>query len=86
MGMKADSNDDMMIDEKECGNLEDDMESMVCNAIVDHCDLNGDGSVCGCEFLACVYMHGKETGCVSECPCSPEDDSMYCQGLEYCVE
>ena len=85
MGMKADQNDDMSIDGDECDNLEDEFEGFVCHAILDNCDLDGDGAVHGCEFLACVHMHGEETGCIAECPCKPDDESMYCWGLGMCI-
>ena len=86
MAMKADTNDDMSLDAHECDNIEDDMEGFVCHAIIEHCDLDGDGAVHGCELLACIHMHGEETGCVAECPCGPENHSHYCEGLHMCHE
>jgi len=74
----------MAVDHHECHELEDEFDSWVCHTIVDHCDLDGDGAVHGCEFLECVHMYGDETGCIAECPCMPEDDSMYCEGLMWC--
>ena len=43
MGMRADSNGDMSVDHDECAVVEDEFENWVCHAIVDHCDLDGDG-------------------------------------------
>lgn len=78
LGAKADMNGDMSVDHHECSELKDEFEGHLCHDIVDHCDFDGDGAVHGCELLACIHMHGEETGCVAECPCGPEDDSMYC--------
>ena len=57
MGMRADTNGDMAIDHHECGNMEDEFEGELCHAIIDHCDLDGDGAVHGCELLACIEIH-----------------------------
>jgi len=38
----------------------------------------------GCEMLACMHMYGKENDCKAECDCK-DNDSDYCQGLNYCI-
>lgn len=80
IGAKADTNGDMAIDYEECAMIEEEFESMVCTETVSHCDMNGDGVLEGCEFLACVEEHAMYTGCIARCPCDGVD-SMYCNGL-----
>jgi hypothetical protein len=66
--------------------VDGEFESMVCSMLVEHCDLNGDGALEGCEFLACAHMYGEEAGCIAECPCDEADgENMYCMALEYCM-
>jgi hypothetical protein len=76
----------MMIDSAECDAIDCDEGKEVCNMVVDNCDFNEDGAVDGCEFLACLHMHGEEAGCIAECPCGPEDENMYCMILGMCME
>jgi hypothetical protein len=78
MSMAVDTNYDMAIDRDECAALEDEEHSEMCNMVIDHCDFNGDGAVCGCEFLGCLHMYGQENDCIAECPCKPGNESMYC--------
>jgi len=78
LAMKADTNGDMAIDHEECSKVDGEFESFICHMVIEHCDLDGDGAVHGCEFLMCVEMHGEETGCIAECPCEDDDESMYC--------
>jgi hypothetical protein len=54
--------------------------------VIDHCDFNGDGAVCGCEFLGCLHMYGQENNCIAECPCKEDDENMYCMVLGMCME
>jgi hypothetical protein len=86
MMMSIDVNGDWAVDGEECGLLDGEMESMICEAVVSHCDLNGDGKLEGCEFLACVHLHGEESGCIAECPCAAGNESEYCMFLNYCME
>ena len=50
------------------------MGSEICHFLLDHCDMNGDGMLEGCEFIACADQHGEHSGCKARCECdSPED-------------
>jgi len=85
--MSADANGDMAVDGEECMMIDGEdaeLKSMVCMMIVDHCDLNGDGALEGCEFLACAHLYGEEAGCIAECPCD-DGENMYCMVLDYCM-
>merc|ERR1711998_574486 len=84
--MSVDDNDDIAIDRAECDALSEESEEYaeMCHDIVDVCDMDGDGAMDGCELLACIKKHGKDTGCKAECPCDKDSDKEYCQFLNYC--